>query len=125
MVFWVAPSCESLDPKDFPNLKTKVIKAGNGEQIVSGSDFVKLHYLGRLKNGQIFDSSYKRKKPTRFSMQSITVIKGWKVGIIGMREGEVRRLIVPPELAFGEAGKGDRVPPNSTVTFDIKLLKIN
>ena len=42
-----------------------------------------------------------------------------------MREGEVRRLTVPPELAFGEAGKGDRVPPNSTVTFDIKLLKIN
>ena len=57
-------------------------------------------------------------------MKSMTVLKGWKIGLLGMKEGEVRRLTIPPELAYGNSGNGDKVPPNSTVTYDIKLLKI-
>lgn len=116
--------CEDVDPKNFPNLKIKTLRKGKGEETVSRWDTVKAHYVGRYETGEIFDSSYKRRKPKRFSMRSSTLIKGWKIGILGMKVGEKRRLIIPPELAFGKKGKFNSIPPNATLTFDIELMEI-
>ena len=123
-MFIALTACTNLDPKDFPNLKIDILEEGNGKEKVGSTDTVKVHYVGRFVDGQVFDSSYTKNQPKRFSMFSTTIIKGWKVGVVGMKVGGKRRLTIPPELAFGEKGKFNTIPPNSTLIFDIELLEI-
>ncbi|CAD7093088.1 unnamed protein product [Hermetia illucens] len=87
-------------------------------------DFVHVHYKGTLADGSEFDSSYPRGQPLTFAVGSGQVIKGWDQGLLGMCEGEKRRLVIPPELAYGKSGAGGRIPPDATLTFDIELVKI-
>lgn len=79
---------------------------------------------GTLADGSEFDSSYPRGQPLTFTVGSGQVIKGWDQGLLGMCEGEKRRLVIPPELAYGKSGAGGRIPPDATLTFDIELVKI-
>ena len=116
--------CENLDPKDFPNLKIADMVKGKGSRTVESGDTVKVYYVGKFTNGQVFDSNYEKPKPKRFPMRSTTLIKGWRVGILGMKQGGKRKLTIPPELAFGEKGKFGRIPPNSTLIFEIELVEI-
>ncbi len=96
---------------------------GKGDVVEVGNP-VMVHYVGTLADGTVFDSSYNRGAPFIFVAGSGQVIKGWDEGIIGMRVGGKRRLEVPSSLAYGEAGAGDVIPPNSDLIFEIELLGI-
>jgi peptidylprolyl isomerase/FKBP-type peptidyl-prolyl cis-trans isomerase FkpA len=81
-----------------------------------------VHYTGTLTNGTQFDSSV-GKSPYTFVLGSGTVIKGWEQGLVGMKAGGKRQLTIPPSLGYGSVDKG-RIPPNSTLKFDVELVKI-
>ncbi|XP_041983118.1 peptidyl-prolyl cis-trans isomerase FKBP2 [Aricia agestis] len=87
-------------------------------------DLLHMHYTGTLQDGTEFDSSIPRGNPLTFTLGSGQVIKGWDQGLIGMCEGEQRKLVIPPELAYGEAGAPPKIPKSATLTFHVDLVKI-
>ncbi len=99
------------------------IKLGEGLAVKSG-DEVSLHYIGRLENGQEFDNSYDKGSAFTFLVGKGKVIDGWDQGLIGMRPGGQRVLVVPPELAYARDGFGP-IPPEATLIFAIELVSIN
>ena len=107
------------------NIKKMVIDdilVGTGAEVAEG-DAVVVHYVGTLQNGQEFDSSKKRGVPFEFTVGEGRVIRGWEEGLVGMKVGGQRILVIPPDMAYGEAGVGP-IPPNSTLVFAIELLEI-
>lgn len=96
------------------------ITVGDGDEAPSGVS-VTVHYSGWLDDGTVFDSSVTRGEPATFPLDQ--VIAGWTEGIPGMKIGGIRRLIIPPELAYGETDRSG-IPPNSTLTFDVELVAI-
>ncbi|MFB5650509.1 FKBP-type peptidyl-prolyl cis-trans isomerase [Leptospira wolffii] len=103
-------------------LGIKDIKKGTGKEAFNGSH-VTVHYTGWLTNGKKFDSSKDRGRPFDFDLGSGQVIKGWDKGVQGMKEGGVRKLTIPPELGYGSRSTGD-IPANSTLIFEVELLKV-
>ncbi|XP_075226447.1 peptidyl-prolyl cis-trans isomerase FKBP2 [Lycorma delicatula] len=87
-------------------------------------DFLHMHYVGTLEDGTEFDSSIRRKEPLTFTLGSGQVIKGWDQGLIGMCEGEKRKLVIPPELGYGSRGAPPKIPSDSTLIFEVELVKI-
>lgn len=87
-------------------------------------DLLHMHYTGTLDDGTEFDSSIPRGNPLTFTLGSGQVIKGWDQGLMGMCEGEQRKLVIPPELAYGEAGAPPKIPKSATLTFHVDLVKI-
>ena len=104
-------------------LKIEDLKVGTGPEAKLG-DTVKVHYTGTLKNGTKFDSSYDHDKPFEFTLGAGEVIKGWDQGVVGMKVGGKRKLVIPPDLAYGKQAKG-KIPPNSQLTFEIELQDIS
>jgi len=104
-------------------LKVTDTKIGTGAQAVEGLA-VAVHYTGRLADGTVFDSSVSRGKPFEFVLGKGMVIRGWDIGVQGMKVGGKRTLVIPPALAYGEAGAGGVIPPNATLTFDVELLAV-
>ncbi|MCA9363117.1 FKBP-type peptidyl-prolyl cis-trans isomerase [Candidatus Kaiserbacteria bacterium] len=98
------------------------VKIGAGEEVKSG-DTVSVHYIGTLQNGTEFDNSRKRGEPFQFKIGAGMVIKGWDEGLLGMKVGGQRVLVIPPDKAYGEEGVGP-IPPNSTLVFAIELVDI-
>ena len=94
-------------------------------QTASESDYVFVEYIGKNLNGIEFDSSYGRPSFFPFTIGQGNVIKGWDQGVKNMKEGGIRKLIIPPELAYGSQNKGEKIPPNSTLVFLVHLLKVN
>ena len=88
-------------------------------------DSVSVHYTGTLTNGQKFDSSYDRGTPFVFKLGDGQVIKGWEQGIPGMCVGEKIQLFIPPDLAYGDRGFGNLIPPKSSLQFEVELMGIN
>jgi len=114
-------------PKGFiktaSGLMYKDRKIGKGTAAKAG-DKVIVHYKGWLDNGQVFDSSRKPgRDPFSFTLGRGEVIKGWDEGVTGMKPGGVRELIIPPSLGYGDQDLGN-IPPNSTLHFEVELLKI-
>ncbi|PJZ44515.1 FKBP-type peptidyl-prolyl cis-trans isomerase [Leptospira brenneri] len=105
--------------KDFQIIDLVV---GKGEEAFSGS-YVTVHYVGKLTNGTKFDSSRDRNRPFEFNLGAGEVVKGWDKGVKGMRVGGKRKLIIPPELGYGSKRVGN-IPPDSTLIFEVELLKI-
>ena len=100
------------------------MKVGTGPSPKKG-DTISVHYTGWLANGKKFDSSLDRKEPLKFKIGMDQVIKGWDQGVITMKVGGKRKLTIPPNLAYGNRNVGNGlIPPNSTLIFEVELLKI-
>jgi FKBP-type peptidyl-prolyl cis-trans isomerase len=119
-----APSAAPVPPAD-PNAKLSStdVLVGKGATTKTG-DTVSVHYVGTLLDGKEFDSSRKRGTPFTFTLGKGQVIRGWDQGVVGMKIGGKRKLVIPPALAYGERGMGAVIPPNSTLTFEIELVDI-
>jgi|ERR1017187_9647304 peptidylprolyl isomerase len=103
-------------------LKYRDVVVGNGAQPKTG-DTVVVNYTGRFTTGKVFDTSV-GKKPFEFALGHGQVIKGWDEGVGSMHVGGKRQLTIPPDLAYGARGYPGAIPPDSTLTFDVELLKI-
>ncbi len=99
------------------------VKEGTGSAVKSG-DTVEVNYLGTLMNGQKFDSSYDRNQTFSFTVGGGQVIQGWDQGLIGMKVGGTRKLVIPSDLAYGAQGAGGVIPPNAPLQFEIELVSI-
>jgi len=104
-------------------LRYKIIQKGSGAQAEKGKS-VSVHYEGSLDNGQVFDSSYRRKDPITFTLGIGQVIQGWDEGISLLKEGDKARFVIPSYLGYGERGAGGVIPPNATLVFDVELVKV-
>ncbi len=98
-----------------------VEKEGTGIQ-PTATDDVTVHYTGRLLNGQVFDSSVQRGEPATFPLNR--VIPGWTEGVQLMKEGAKYTFFIPSELAYGEHGVPNAIPPHSTLIFEVELIKV-
>lgn len=118
---------QKLNPNTYEiqGMKIEILKEGTGDSSKNG-DKVIVHYIGTLESGTKFDSSIDRGTPFSFTLGAGQVIKGWDLGVLGMKIGEKRKLIIPPNLAYGETGTpGGPIPPNATLIFEVELLSIN
>ena len=102
-------------------LQHEVLNEGTGKK-PKATDTVRCHYEGRLLDGTVFDSSYKRNEPADFGLQQ--VIAGWTEGVQLMAEGAKYRFYIPYMLAYGEGGAGAMIPPFATLIFDVELIKV-
>jgi len=120
-----------LPPAPEPTLLVTDLVKGVGDEALPGMVVI-VHYTGWLydpaardHHGRQFDSSRDRRQPFSFPLGAGRVIRGWEQGIPGMRVGGVRRLVIPPELAYGERGAGKGlIPPNATLLFELELLAV-
>jgi peptidylprolyl isomerase len=103
-------------------LQMQDLTVGTGQTVKSG-DTVTVNYLGTLTDGTKFDSSYDRNQPFTTQIGVGQVIKGWDEGIVGMKVGGKRKLIIPPTLGYGDQAAGS-IPPNSTLVFEVELLSV-
>jgi peptidylprolyl isomerase len=119
---------EMTTQKTASGLQYSIEKEGTGQSPQPGKK-VTVHYTGWLgdngKPGTKFDSSVDRGQPFTFTIGVGQVIKGWDEGVMSMKVGEKRRLIIPAELGYGNRGAGRSIPPNATLIFDVELLKID
>jgi FKBP-type peptidyl-prolyl cis-trans isomerase FklB len=103
-------------------LQYEILEEGSGPKPEGGSR-VTVHYEGRLINGNVFDSSYKRNEPATFGVRQ--VISGWTEALQLMPQGSKWRLFIPSELGYGARGAGGSIPPNAALIFDVELLSIS
>ncbi len=108
--------------KTASGLVYEVLKAGTGAS-PKETDTVEVHYHGTLTNGEVFDSSVDRGKTISFPLNR--VIKGWTEGLQLMKEGGKARLVIPSELAYGDAGAPPKIPGGATLIFEVELFKVN
>ena len=114
-----------------PSELTKVdVKQGGGAEAVAGKPVI-VHYTGWIyddskpdKKGAKFDSSRDRQTPFGFVLGAGKVIRGWDEGVVGMKVGGQRTLIIPPAMGYGARGAGGVIPPNATLIFDVELLEV-
>lgn len=113
-----------------PGLTMRILEAGSGD-VAEAGDTAVVHYTGWLydetapdNRGQKFDSSLDRGQHFRFPLGAGRVIKGWDQGVVGMQVGEVRELTIAPEMAYGERGAGNLIPPGATLVFEVELAGI-
>src|SRR5579859_7609525 len=104
-------------------MQIESLRAGAGAEARAGNT-VTVHYVGTLTNGTKFDSSRDRGKGFSFKLGAGMVIQGWDQGVAGMKVGELRKLTIPPHLAYGEKGFPPVIPPNSTLVFEVELLSV-
>ena len=104
-------------------LQIEVVREGAGAEARAGNT-VSVHYVGTLTDGKKFDSSRDRGQPFTFKLGAGQVIKGWDQGVAGMRVGALRKLTIPPQLAYGDKGFPPVIPPGSTLVFEVELLDV-
>jgi len=109
---------------DMQGMKVEILKEGTGEGAKVGDNIV-VNYVGTLTDGTKFDSSIDRNQPFPYTLGQNMVIKGWEMGLLGMKVGEKRKLTIPYELAYGESGRPPVIPPKATLIFEIDMLSIN
>jgi peptidyl-prolyl cis-trans isomerase A (cyclophilin A) len=104
-------------------LRYQIIQKGTGKQAEKGKK-VAVHYQGALENGQVFDSSYKRKQPIDFTLGVGQVIEGWDEGVALLQVGDKARFVIPSYLGYGSRGAGGVIPPDATLVFDVELMDV-
>jgi FKBP-type peptidyl-prolyl cis-trans isomerase len=114
--------CGRKARKNVGGVMVEETRVGSGATATAGK-VVSAHYTGRFPDGKQFDSSYDAGVPIEFLLGSGKVIKGWDLGIEGMKVGGKRKLTIPPELAYGARGGGP-IPPNATLVFDVELVGV-
>jgi FKBP-type peptidyl-prolyl cis-trans isomerase len=118
------PAASSSSSTSSTGLQVTDETVGTGAEAVSGKT-VSVSYTGTLANGTVFDSTSKDGgQPFSFTLGSGQVIKGWDQGLVGMKVGGTRKLVIPPSLAYGSSGAGSSIPPNATLTFVVQLLSV-
>lgn len=119
---FLAENAKKEGVKTLPSgLQYKVLREGDGRK-PSATDKVECHYEGTLINGEVFDSSYRRGETATFGLNQ--VIKGWTEGLQLMQEGAKYRFFIPYNLAYGEQGAGQSIPPYAALIFDVELIKV-
>lgn len=119
---FLAENAKKPGVKTLPSgLQYQVLREGNGRK-PTATDQVDCHYEGTLINGQVFDSSYRRGETATFGLNQ--VIKGWTEGLQLMQEGAKYRFFIPYNLAYGEQGAGQAIPPYAALIFDVELIKV-
>ncbi|XOB41081.1 MAG: FKBP-type peptidyl-prolyl cis-trans isomerase [Candidatus Nealsonbacteria bacterium] len=108
---------------EIQEMKVQVLKEGSGEE-VKNNEVATVHYTGWLEDGTKFDSSVDKNVPFSFTIGTGYVIKGWDLGVFGMKVGEKRKLTIPSELGYGEGGAGSVIPAGAALIFEIELLSI-
>ncbi len=111
------------DNMDFAELKIETLIEGEGKESKNGDKLV-VNYVGTLKDGTQFDSSYSRNESFEFTLGEGRVITGWEEGMLGMKIGEKRRLEIPSTYGYGESGAGELIPASSGLIFEVELLEI-
>lgn len=104
-------------------LQYQDLVSGDGPEIAAGQ-VAEVHYTGWLADGTKFDSSVDRGETFTFPLGAGMVIKGWDIGVEGMKVGGKRKLTIPPDLAYGDSGAGGLIPPGATLVFDVELISI-
>ncbi|MEJ7731270.1 MAG: FKBP-type peptidyl-prolyl cis-trans isomerase [Polyangiaceae bacterium] len=104
-------------------LQIEDVRVGDGAEAQAGKK-VSVHYVGTLTNGKKFDSSRDRGQPFDFALGAGQVIKGWDQGVAGMKVGGLRKLTIPPHLAYGDRGFPPVIPPGSTLVFEVELVAV-
>lgn len=104
-------------------LQVEDLVVGTGAEAVKGK-FVSVHYVGTLVSGDTFDSSRARGEPFEFKLGAGMVIKGWDMGVAGMKVGGKRKLTVPSDLGYGDRGFPGAIPPRATLIFEVELLRV-
>lgn len=128
-------SSDSLSELHLEKIETAIsdfqiedVAIGDGEEAVLG-DTVYVHYVGSFANGDVFDTSTGNREPYKVTLGQGEVITGWEIGLVGMREGGTRHLVIPPALGYGAEELADAkgtviIPRNTTLMFDIVLLQV-
>jgi FKBP-type peptidyl-prolyl cis-trans isomerase len=117
------PALTGVKDADVKELKLEDKMIGSGAEAVSGKAVV-MNYIGRLTDGTQFDTSCGKPAPFDFVLGQGRVIQGWDQGIVGMKVGGIRRLIIPASLGYGAAGAGGVIPPNAALVFDVELIEV-
>lgn len=117
------PAAEKAEQTAASGLKITDVVEGTGAVAESGK-MVSVHYRGTLTDGKEFDASRPRGEPFTFELGAGNVIRGWDEGVKGMKVGGKRKLVIPPEMAYGEQGAGGVIPPNATLEFEVELLDV-
>ncbi len=119
------PEVEIPEGEAPTTLQVDDLAEGDGAEATAGST-VEVHYVGVLfSDGTEFDASYDRGESFSFTLGAGQVIQGWDEGVEGMKVGGRRRLVIPPDLAYGERGAGGAIPPNATLVFVVDLLSVS
>lgn len=114
-------AAQEAQSKIMQNFKINDVMVGAGAEAKNG-ETATVNYVGTLDDGTKFDSSYDRKQPFSFTLGAGNVIKGWDLGVLGMKVGGKRELIIPPELGYGARGYPPVIPANATLHFTVELL---
>lgn len=114
---------DATGPAGPSKLETTDLVVGTGAEAKSG-DVVTVHYIGSFLTGKVFESSYSGGRPITFTLGAGQVIAGWDRGIVGMKVGGKRLLVIPADLAYGSRGAGSTIPPNTPLQFEVELVSI-
>ncbi len=117
------PALSGVKDADVKTLKLEDKIIGSGAEALTGKAVV-MNYIGRLTDGTQFDTSCGKPSPFEFNLGQGQVIQGWDQGIVGMKVGGIRRLIIPASLGYGAAGAGGVIPPNAALVFDVELIEV-
>ena len=125
LIFFVSSCSEKKDSITMDNgLVIEDIIEGDGKE-ANDYNKVVVNYTGKLEDGSIFDSSLSPgKEPFTFTLGVGSVIKGWDMGVKGMKVGGKKKLTIPPELGYGDRGAGNVIPPKATLIFEVELLEV-